>query len=81
MRSSKSPKSITVVTNDIGLREKLRGSGVKIMSAAEFVALIDRKRREAAEARTRIQKEKPRLSQQELNEFMELFGVEPEDGD
>ena len=79
VRSSKSPKSITVVTNDIALREKLRSSGVKIIGAAEFIALIERKKQEAVAARTRSQKEKPQLSKREVEEYLQMFGFEPDE--
>ncbi len=78
--TSGSPKSLIVVTNDIGLRRSLRAAGVKIIGAREFVALIEQNKRKIAEARVRSQKEKPRLSQQELKEWMEMFGV-GRDGD
>ncbi len=72
--ASRSPKSLIVVTNDVGLRKSLRAAGVKIIGARAFVSLIEQNKRKAAAARARSQKEKPRLSQQELDEWMQMFG-------
>ncbi len=73
-RSSNSPKSVTVVTNDVGLRQKLNPTGVVQMTCSAFLSLIEDNQRRQAQARARSQKEKPRLSGRELDEWLQMFG-------
>jgi predicted RNA-binding protein with PIN domain len=80
VRNSKTPGSITVVTNDGPVRTAALRAGAKVLGAHAFISLIDNAAREQALARTRIQKEKPRLSRQEIDEFMQLFGGELAEG-
>ena len=76
-RSSKTPKSVIVVTNDAGLRQKLTSTDVALMTARAFVSLIEENQDKQALARAKSQKEKPHLSGRELDEWMDLFGGEP----
>jgi predicted RNA-binding protein with PIN domain len=79
VRKSASPQNITVVSDDIDVRETVQRAGAKVLREREFLSLIETKAAEEAAARTSAQKEKPKLSRKEVSEYLEMFGVDPED--
>jgi predicted RNA-binding protein with PIN domain len=81
VRKSPAPQNITVVSDDIDVRETVQRAGADVLGELEFLSLIEKKAAEQAASRTRAQKEKPRLSKEELEDYLQMFGGEPGEED
>ena len=74
VRQAQPASHLTVVTNDAVLRQAVSSLGAQVMRPAEFVQRIQRPpRRVTTSSSTKLE---PKLSAQEVEEFLRLFGVE-----
>jgi len=67
--------NVTVVSNDSVLRQAVRSLGAQTMRPAAFVQRLQQPSRRHAAASASPELE-PKLSKQEVDEFLRLFGVE-----
>ncbi|MCX7853070.1 MAG: NYN domain-containing protein [Caldilineales bacterium] len=74
-RVRQNPKTCIVVTNDSDLRNRCRAMGAQVLTATEFVGLLNRPPRRRTTGR-RTTKEDPRLSEAEIEAWLQLFGEE-----
>jgi predicted RNA-binding protein with PIN domain len=72
-RVRQNPKTCIVVTNDHELRDRCQAEGARVLTAAEFVALLNRPPRQRTTAGPSA-KEDPRLSDAEIETWLRLFG-------
>jgi len=75
VRNEADPTQAIVVTNDAGLRNLVRGLGVRLMRVETFLGLLRSPTRHEPPREERL-KMKPRLSGQELEEYLAMFGGE-----
>lgn len=78
VRKSQRVEEIIVVTNDAALRSQVTRHGARLMRGSEF---IQRVQRPARGANSVSPKERPNLSKQEVDEFLQMFGANDEAGD
>jgi len=79
VRDAMPVSNLIVVTNDGVLRQAVRSLGAQVMRADEFVQRLQRPSRRRGPSGSASPKIEPKLSKQEVDEFMRLFGAE--DGD
>ena len=75
VREARPVSRLVVVTNDSVLREAVRGLGAQTMSAGAFIQHIQQPSRRYT-ATSASPKLEPKLSKQEVDEFLRLFGAE-----
>ncbi len=78
VRKAPRAEAIIVVTNDAGLRAQVARLGARLMRGDAF---LQRLQRPARGSNSVSPKERPNLSKQEVEEFLQLFGADDEVGD
>jgi len=76
VRKAPSASSLTVVTNDTTLGQKSRSLGAKWMRPSEFMVRL--RQRRTSPSRRGALKPEPKLSEREVEEWLQLFGGENE---
>lgn len=84
VRHASHPKQLVVVSNDAKLREEARRLGANVMRGDDFLKRLQRppkrfRRRASSSAATF--KENPKLSKQELQDYLRMFGLEDDDAE
>ncbi len=72
VRKAARPQEIIVVTNDADLRAQVQRAGARLMRGDAFIRRLQRPLRQVGPASP---KEKPNLSKQEVDEFLQMFGA------
>ncbi len=84
VRRASNPSQIVVVSNDARLREEARRLGASVMRGDDFLARLRRpskRHRRRASTSELTFKENPRLSKQEMLEYLQMFGLDGDDAD
>jgi hypothetical protein len=68
---SRNPRGLIVVTSDLEVIKAAEGRGARVVHSEDFVGRL-----QATRIRKRGVKQRGRLSEEEVEEWMELFGVE-----
>jgi predicted RNA-binding protein with PIN domain len=74
-RAQKAPRDTVVVTNDDALRRACRAAGAQVIDAAAFVRRLKRPLRLSTSPANA--KENPKLSAEEIEEWLQLFRKKP----
>jgi predicted RNA-binding protein with PIN domain len=73
-RNETSPERVVVLTNDARLRDLVGGLGVQLMRVGTFLGLLQSPARRNEPSKEERFKERPKLSRQEVEEYLALFG-------